>query len=186
MEREKVLVGLDGKGELMLLKNKKTGEMGIINYFDNQSIVIYPIDENWDAKGDKKYVYHSLAELNEEWCDYEEPKEYWFIDEFGLVQKEIEYYYEENKEAVHDKRIAVGNYFESKEEAEKAVEKLKAWKRLKEFGFRFIDWELDMKTVADGKIWFDIGINTEWDAERLLELKPEVKESLNILFGGEK
>lgn len=59
----------------MKLKNKKTGEMGIINYFDNQSIVIYPIDENWDAKGDKKYVYHSLAELNEEWEDA--PEEEW-------------------------------------------------------------------------------------------------------------
>lgn len=50
--------------------------MGIINYFDNQSIVIYPIDENWNAKGDKKYVYHSLTELNEEWEDYEEQEEW--------------------------------------------------------------------------------------------------------------
>lgn len=328
----------------MKLKNKKTGEMGIINYFDNQSIVIYPIDENWNAKGDKKYVYHSLAELNEEWedvpeeewrdvlgfeelyqvsnlgkvrtikkgeaemaqqenrngymtvhlrnkgverramvhrlvaeafipnpnelrdvnhkngnkadnrienlewtthsdnmthsfrelgknvrhivqigldgtfierwnsiveaseatgicrtdiqkcCkgertmagafewkyeeDYKEPKDGWCIDYYDAVKVSPKY------DALIKEAKLVGNYFETKEEAEKAVEKLKAVAKLKEFGFRFIDWELDMKTVADGKIWFDIGINTEWDAERLLELKPEVKESLDTLFGG--
>lgn len=59
----------------MKLRNKKTGERGIISHFDNQSIVIYPIDENWKAKGDKKYIYHSLAELNEEWEDA--PEEGW-------------------------------------------------------------------------------------------------------------
>ncbi len=75
---------------------------------------------------------------------------------------------------------------DEEEETEKAVEKLKAWKRLEERGFRFIDWELDMKTVADGKIWFDVGVNTEWDAERLLEREPKVKEDLDLLFGGEE
>lgn len=27
--------------------------------------------------------YNSLAELNEEWEDYEEPKEYWFINDLN-------------------------------------------------------------------------------------------------------
>ena len=102
--------------------------------------------------------------------DYEEPKsgikDVWFPD-------------------VVEGRNNVVISFETREEAKNAVRKLKAWKRLKELGFRFIDWELDMKTVADGKIWFDVGINTEWDAERLLELKPEAKESLDILFSQE-
>lgn len=124
--------------------------------------------------------------LNEEWCDYEEPKDFWFIDPEILIACES------TDPLLCDKKVAIetmkqiGNYFDSREEAEKAVEKLKAMAKLKEFGFRFIDWELDMKTIADGKIWFDIGVNTEWDAERLLELKPEVKKSLDILFGGEK
>ena len=37
-------------------------------------------------------------------------------------------------------RSEIGNCFESREEAEKAVEKLKAWKRLKDSGLKFKDW----------------------------------------------
>lgn len=147
----------------MKLKNKKTGEIKEV-----QPITIGG--------------FRSLAELNDEWEDYEEPKTPYFINWFGEVSELSGHI--SNIEI--EKLRKIGNYFLSREEAERAAERMKAWKRLREFGFRFIDWELDMKTVADGKIWFDIGVNTEWDAERLLELKPEVKESLDILFGGEK
>ena len=119
----------------MKLRNKKTGEMGIINHFDNQCIVIYPIDENWNAKGDKKYVYHSLAERNKEWEDYVEPKEYWHIFGTNITKTQ------EGFDEIFDKRNKeIGNYFETKEEAEKAVEKLKAWTRLRDKGFRFKGW----------------------------------------------
>lgn len=37
-------------------------------------------------------------------------------------------------------RLKIGNCFQTEEEAEKAVEKLKAWKRLKDSGFKFKDW----------------------------------------------
>ena len=37
-------------------------------------------------------------------------------------------------------RLNVGNCFESREEAEKAVERLKAWERLKGAGLKFKDW----------------------------------------------
>ena len=37
-------------------------------------------------------------------------------------------------------RFDIGNCFESREEAEKAVERLKAWKRLKDSGLKFKDW----------------------------------------------
>lgn len=154
----------------MKLRNKKTGEIKEV-----QPITIGG--------------FRSLAELNEEWEDmpeeedYEEPEEYWYIDPMvcGVYCTKIK-----KDEDLYDFNKEIGNCFDTREEAEKAVEKLKAWKRLKDVGFRFIDWELDMKTVADGKIWFDIGVNTEWDAERLLELKPEAKESLDILFGCEE
>ena len=39
-----------------------------------------------------------------------------------------------------DGRFEIGNCFQTKEEAEKAVEKLKAWKRLKDSGLKFKDW----------------------------------------------
>lgn len=160
----------------MRLKNKKTGEIGYL--VAGRGVDHYVVANNeWDSRG----KYDSLAELSEEWEDAPEvPKEYWYIDDAGVIQVDQVLSSEINM------RKSIGNYFESKEEADKAVEKLKAWKRLKDNGFRFIDWELDMKTVADGKIWFDVGTNTEWDAEQLLKLKPEVKESLDILFGGEE
>ena len=37
-------------------------------------------------------------------------------------------------------RFEIGNCFESREEAEKAVERLKAWERLKDAGLKFKDW----------------------------------------------
>lgn len=37
-------------------------------------------------------------------------------------------------------RAKIGNYFGTREEAEKAVERLKAWERLKDAGLKFKDW----------------------------------------------
>ena len=53
----------------MKLRNKKTGE-------------IKDACEVLDMKQEDgvMYKYYTLAELNENWEDYEEPKEYWFID----------------------------------------------------------------------------------------------------------
>lgn len=63
------------------------------------------------------------------------PKSYWCINEFG-TPTEVDYF---GRKTIYDKsRKNFGNYFETKEEAEKAVEKLKAWKRLKDKGFRFL------------------------------------------------
>lgn len=96
----------------MKLRNKKTGE---INLGDLH------LDD-----------FNSLAELNAEWEDYEEPKEYWYltgIGEIGCI--------EDNDVKFDKDRKEIGNYFETREEAERAVEKLKACKRLKDKGFRF-------------------------------------------------
>lgn len=41
---------------------------------------------------------------------------------------------------IDDGRFEIGNCFQTKEEAERAVEKLKAWKRLKDSGLKFKDW----------------------------------------------
>ena len=132
------------------------------------------------------FYFETLKGLNEMFEDApEELKKYYYITSCGEITHRGYRLWE--NESIHDKkRKEIGNYFETEEEAEKAVEKLKALAKLKQYGFRFIDWELDMETIADGKIWFDVGVNTEWDAEQLLKLKPEVKESLDILFGGEE
>lgn len=60
----------------------------------------------------------------------EEPKDYWWIRSgMGDICEATD------GVSCHDNfRKSIGNCFETKEEAEKAVEKLKAWKRLKDKG----------------------------------------------------
>lgn len=113
----------------MKLKNKKTGE--IIELLAKPSFVKR---ENDFLQG-KVNTFSSLAELNEEWEDYEEPKKYYYLDYGGRIKAMNDANDEEDMA-----RKAIGNYFETKEEAEKAVERLRAWKRLKDKGFRFNGW----------------------------------------------
>lgn len=129
----------------MKLRNKKTGE--IIDFGSPAFI----IDNN---KNNVSMQIKNLAELNEEWEDYQEPKEYWYIRDFSFTRGDttgIGYSpYSNNDTAEYRKQI--GNYFETKEEAERAVEKLKAFKRLVDLGFKFdgirwIDTELFIKTT---------------------------------------
>lgn len=66
--------------------------------------------------------------------EYEDPKEYWCIDWTGGINHitvlEGTDEYEENKKQI-------GNYFETREDAVNALEKLEAFKRLKDKGFKF-------------------------------------------------
>lgn len=152
----------------MLLRNKKTGE--IVECLAKISFV----EKSYNGLSTGKCrCFDSIDLLNEEWEDYEDLKEYWFIDEFGLVQKEVEYYYEENKEAVHNKRISIGNYFETKEEAEQTVEKLKAWKRLKDKGVHF-----EIK-VIDRKWYLEPKSNPK---QRTFTEAYDLMEDVNLLF----
>lgn len=115
----------------MKLKNKKTGEIVYATMMASYGggglqIRYYPVDNAEDTQFKE---YRSVSELNEEWEDYEEPEIIWYINSSGEVCCATkENYWGDSKE--------IGNYFEAKEEAEKAVERLKAWKRLKDKGFR--------------------------------------------------
>ena len=102
----------------MKLKNKKTGEIAESSILNSELVVHYD-----DGRVER---YSLLPE------HYEEPKEWWYIDIHGphKVTNNDEYY-----QKVKDASKEVGNYFSSRENAEKAVEKLKAWKRLKDKGF---------------------------------------------------
>ena len=138
----------------MKLRNKKTGE---INLGDLH------LDD-----------FNSLAELNDEWEDYEEPKEYWFINNYDRIEKE---------KGPDDawfviKLKEIGNYFETKEEAEKAVEKLKAWKRLKDKNFHFLKYS----ALGCGEIKFSLDFEDMYDEGEIGELQHD----LELLFGGEE
>ena len=144
----------------MKLRNKKTGK---VIEWSNNTDGVFP---------------NTLAELNEEWEDYEEPKPQvvYYIDRDGEIvpYKNVEY-----PKRVFDteQNKAIGNYFETKEEAEKAVEELKAWKRLKDKGFKFAGWEEmrydEEENTAGMNIYGEMPIG-------------EFTTELDILFGGEK
>lgn len=154
----------------MLLKNKKTGEtrnaVDIDMYTD--SVYLKVSDGEFD---NETIEYHSLAELNEEWCDApEEPKEYWYINADGELFCEPS----DDRCGFDNKCREIGNYFSSREEAEKAVERLRAWKRLKDKGFRFTGYDTNYghhraSFVFEKEAW-----------------ATETEPDLDLLFGGEE
>lgn len=135
----------------MKLRNKKTGEI--------KNLILVTVN---GYAGDD-----TLAEINEEWEDYEEPKDYYFIrdDGAGIGYSPI------GNCPCAKCREEIGNYFETKEEAEQAVEKLKAWKRLKDKGFKFKDFSRLNARAATAYASFD----EDWS---------EIYDDLDLLFGG--
>lgn len=150
----------------MKLRNKKTGEIGEL--LCNPRV----IDIYFVANDEGNYSYNSLSELNEEWEDYKEPEDVWYIDWKGDVRVADGITNDWSKEK------EIGNYFETKEEAEKAVEKLKAWKRLKDNGFKFKGWA---ETDA-GKI----SIYTQYKYINDIRYFDQISHNLDLLFGGEE
>lgn len=75
--------------------------------------------------------YKSLADINEDWEDYEQPKDinYWYIDDLGRIRFSTNVL-EELSDCPNNWLIrkSFGNFFETEEEAEEAVRKLKAWR----------------------------------------------------------
>ena len=117
----------------MKVRNKKTGMIGEIGYiYFCGAIVVNNINNE-----DERYRYDSLADLNDEWEDVpEEVKKVWFIDADGeLASCTQECEYDECGLNAGGMK-SVGNYFETEEEARKAVEKLKALTEAKEDGLK--------------------------------------------------
>ena len=89
----------------MKLKNKNTGE--IVGF-------------------DIPIRVKSLAELNEEWEDYEERKQYWFIRPDGDVSSFYDGEFKNDKyvSTLQEDFATVGNIFETKEEAEQKLKEM--------------------------------------------------------------
>jgi len=163
----------------MRLKNKKTGEIGNLQPYGGDGRIWVWVDN----RSRPEYRYNSLAELNAEWCDApEEPKGYWFID-VGTYEVD---WCEENEDLEADKEI--GNYFETKEQAELAVCKLKAWKRLKDNGFRFEGWEdLQAEMGIDDLMLFNRDVlNTDNIIGFRMDDYHDCIKDLNTCFRGEE
>ena len=145
----------------MKLRNKRTGE--IIEVLAKISF----IKRNDNFIDSEINTFDSLTKLNEEWEDYQEPKKWYSIDMCGKVcEWDAECWAKEQKDSMK----AIGNYFETREEAEKAMEKLKAWKRLKDKGFRFTGHFLGTE-----------GLNIHYECN----MNNDISDDLDLLFGGD-
>lgn len=153
----------------MKLRNKKTGEIGYLHSDSNNSVQVAR------NSGYNYRYYDTLTELIAEWEDVPESKEYWYIDIDGEVNSG-----DTENDIVKDMR-AIGNYFESEEEAKKAVKKLKAFKRLKDKGFRFNGYShYDWNGNKSPAIAFEYP-----DFDEMFDDK-QVVADLDICFGGEE
>lgn len=149
----------------MKVKISKTGEIKAVNH---DQVLVHFSDGTTKA-------YKSISELSNDLSDYEEPKIYDYITDFGAIyEREIGVFLEDEEE-----RKRIGNYFESYEEAQKAVEKLKAWKRLKDKGFRILGWEW-RRMPAGG------GVCVILDYPDNLGGSGDFEDDLDLLFGGEE
>ena len=138
----------------MKLKNKKTGEIATLTMSNNGESLMLMQDG-------KMLVYDVRLSDLKEWEDVpKKPKGIQFIyrtDHFGKA-----------------KVNGVFIVFETKEEAERAVEKLKAWKRLKDKGFEFAG--RDKPNYGEEFI-----IKCHLPADTLVI---DVASDLQLLFGG--
>lgn len=149
----------------MRLENKETGEIGYFSFANQDDPVLIVMDKN----GVQLAKYSSLAELTAEWCDApEEPKEWWYIDADGELLCDSS----DDRCEFDNNCREIDNYFSSREEAEKAVEKLKAWKRLKDKGFRFNGWN-----------GTQVGSSISYISEVYYE---GCSDDMDLLFGGEE
>ena len=154
----------------MKLRNKKTGEIVEVESCNSTTGTI----GLFFAEGREcDRAYESLAELNEEWEDVpEEPKEYWIpmSDEpYPFVGNDWE------KEG-----LATGLISLSEEENDRKRQKLKAWKRLKDKGFRFDGIEV----FSEGLLEIDGVLSVLKKADNAERLK--IVDGLDLLFGGEE
>lgn len=152
----------------MKLRNRKTGEIGnlVLNINPNRESYSVLSTENGDTVCGNLVIadYNSLAELNEEWEDYEEPENFYIVEQRGTVGSRF------RTGAEYEKKFKeIGNYFETKEEAEKAVEKLKAFKRLRDKGFRFDGYN---------------ACSVDYDIDE--QYRKYISQDLDLLFGGEE
>ena len=136
----------------MKLRNKKTGEIKNINH---AHILMHFND------GETKCV-NSLAELNENWEDYNEPKGSALDLMILTLTNFIENEPDEDKVDLED--------------CKQMLKKLKAWKRLKDNGFRFQFWTSSYSgdNIAFFVDWIDS------------DSKEQMTKDLDLLFGGEE
>lgn len=174
----------------MKLKNKRTGDIWEFDGGFSMKASQETAERAGAISGSLTCYANSLAELNEEWEDYEEPKikKYWWVSplDCGVVEDDLKWNESEYDDEIDKFNVEIGNYFGSKEEAEQAVEKLRALKRLKDKGFRFEGWQ-DLEAYDETE---RLIANRIVDGENIIGFRMDdyrdcIKD-LNTCFGGEE
>lgn len=158
----------------MKLKDKKTGEPITFKVIQTDCECL---DEH---EADTLYGEPITLETLNKYCeDYEEPKVFYYIKSNGYIVKDNDTI---TKDFADDLE-SIGNYFETEEEAEKAVEKLKAWERLKEdINFEFESWS--RTAIPFGQV---ICVRAMCDdAHVTMKKSKQLYRDLDLLFGGEE
>ena len=158
----------------MKLRNKKTGEIRPAEAREDGIYLYNETTEQW-----YKYELDLLAEW---WEYYEEPKEFFAISPYKKEGYEVFPY--DNFGHIYELAEELGIAFKTKEEAEKAVEKLKAFKRLIDKGFKFIGVRGIGKVID-----FDIPEpynHVGFDEYVASKDEKEFYDDLLFLFGGEE
>lgn len=159
----------------MKLRNKKTGEIGELS--EGGGYITVWLSEKAHGCSCENKNYTSLAELNAEWEDYEDPEDYWFLNSLGEAIQPSDTTDWRPEDIIYHKTI--GNYFETREEDEKAVEKLKALNRLNEHGLVWIWRGADYdRSVPGFKLHLTAGFRMDNFDGALDDLK--------LLFGGKE
>ena len=107
---------------------------------------------------------------------------YWYIGYKNDIRR-TKYHHISNfaDNQVTATRKEIGNCFESLEEAERAVEKLKAWKRLKKAGFKMAGcFDIDEIDEPDNK---EVLVMTNGYIDYIND---DIVADLEIIFGGEE
>lgn len=146
----------------MKVKNKETSEIRPAETRDDGIYLYDKITEQWH-----KYDFDLLAKG---WEVYTEPIEYWYIThnvEIHCADARCNW----------ERERSIGNLFETKEEAEKAVERLRAWKRLNDAGLKF----KERKVKYDDKIFYRITAEVECAVVKNDAVAFEFKDDLKDL-----
>ena len=160
----------------MKLRNKETEEIVDVENItsiaptlkaDKNTIQLTVIGANGYRK---MYRYKSLIELNEKWEDYEEREVVFHVTP-----------------PLHDEDNIILIEFNAHEEAMRAAEKLGAWKRLKDKGFKFEGIREDYAKFSGRHLPFRDGMRyLHFNKSEDDEWMKENWKDLDICFGGEE
>lgn len=121
------------------------------------------------------FFYDDLKTFANDWEDYEDEHLY-------VISAEISCGYEcvlkDDYATLCDTAVELGIGFKTEKEAQKTVEKMKAWTRLEDKGFRFTDWK--------NGIFLDGTIAGQVRYEFPIDNKDDIEKDLDLLFGDER